>query len=131
DARLRVERQARLGLTRSLNRALGLARGALVARLDADDLAVPERVARQRAFLDGHPDVGLLGTGAREVDAAGREVAVVVPPADDRLRAEGRLRWRAVRSGAYPPWCALFALRPWLALALPPGVRRTLRRART
>ena len=208
DARLRVERQARLGLTRSLNRALGLARGALVARLDADDLAVPERFARQRAFLDAHPDVGLLGTGAREVDAAGREVAVVVPPADDaairrtlirrnpfvhssvmlrreavlrvggydetlpvaqdydlwmrlsrvtrlanlpeplvvrrllpgrvsavrdddRLRAEGRLRWRAVRSGTYPPWCALFALRPWLALALPPGVRRTLRRART
>src|SRR5439155_898083 len=83
DARLRVERQARLGLTRSLNRALGLARGALVARLDADGLAVPERFARQRAFLDAHPDVGLVGTGAGEVDAAGREVGVVVPLADD------------------------------------------------
>jgi glycosyltransferase involved in cell wall biosynthesis len=208
DARLRFERQARLGLTRSLNRALALARAPLVARLDADDVALPERFARQRAFLDAHPDVGLLGTGAREVDAAGREVAVVVPPTDDaairrtlirrnpfvhssvmlrrelvlraggydetlpvaqdydlwmrisrvtrlanlaeplvvrrllpgrvsalrdddRLRTEARVRWRAVRSGAYPPWCALFALRPWLASALAPGLRRALRRARS
>ncbi len=207
DPRLRVLRQARLGLTLSLSRALGLARGALVARLDADDVALPERFARQRAFLAAHPDIGLLGTGAREVDAAGREVALVVPPADDaairralirrnpfvhssvmarreavlraggydatlpvaqdydlwmrlaavtrlanlpeplvtrrlvpgrvsaardgdRLRAEARVRWRAVRGGAYPPWDAVFALRPLLALALPPGLRRALRRAR-
>jgi hypothetical protein len=50
---------------------------------------------------------------------------------DDRLRAEARVRWRAVRSGAYPPWCALFALRPWLASALAPGLRSALRRARS
>src|SRR5205823_5631558 len=54
-----------------------------VARRAADDLALPERLARQRAFLDAHPDVGLLGTGARAVDAAGREVAWIRPPEDD------------------------------------------------
>src|SRR5262249_28112057 len=54
DPRLRVERRARAGLTRSLNRALELARAPLVARLDADDVALPERLARQCAFLDVH-----------------------------------------------------------------------------
>ena len=48
---------------------------------------------------------------------------------DERLRAEARARWRAVRAGAYPPWGALFALRPLLALALPGPLRGRLRRA--
>jgi glycosyltransferase involved in cell wall biosynthesis len=206
DARLRVERRERVGLTRSLVRALDLARAPLVARLDADDTALPERLARQSQFLDANPEVGLLGTGAREVDLEGREVAIVRPPEDDaairrvlirsnpfvhssvmmrrsaleraggydpafavaqdyslwlrlaqvtrlanlseplvtrrlvpgrvstardgeRLWAEARVRWRAVRGGAYPWWCALFAVRPVVALALPPAWRRALRRA--
>jgi glycosyltransferase involved in cell wall biosynthesis len=54
DPRLRIERCARQGLTRALNRALDLARAPLVARLDADDLALPERLARQREYLDAH-----------------------------------------------------------------------------
>ena len=48
----------------------------------------------------------------------------------ERLGAEARVRWRAVRSGAYPWWCALFAARPALALALPGAWRRALRRTR-
>jgi len=47
-----------------------------------------------------------------------------------RLRAEARARWRAVRAGTYPAWCAVFAARPVLALALPAPLRRALRRAR-
>src|SRR5580765_6438409 len=83
DSRVRVERQPPRGLTPSLNRALSLARAPLIARLDADDLALPERLACQRRFLDIHPDVGLLGTAAREVDASGQLVSVVTPPEDD------------------------------------------------
>jgi hypothetical protein len=47
----------------------------------------------------------------------------------DRLRAEAKARWRAVHGGAYPAWCAVFALRPLLALAVPPTLRGALRRA--
>src|SRR5262249_15246071 len=83
DSRVRVERQAPRGLTASLNRALSLARAPLVARLDADDLALPERFACQRRFLDTHPGIGLLGTAAREVDASGRELCIVTPPEED------------------------------------------------
>ena len=60
DPRVRIERQPARGLTPSLNRALSLARAPLIARLDADDLALPERLACQRRFLDAHPHVGLL-----------------------------------------------------------------------
>jgi glycosyltransferase involved in cell wall biosynthesis len=83
DERARVVPQERRGLTRSLNRALSLATAPLVARLDADDLALPERLERQRAFLAARPDVGLLGTGALETDAAGREIGRIVPPERD------------------------------------------------
>ena len=208
DARLSVHRQPRTGLTRALNRALGLAGADLVARLDADDVALPTRLGRQRAFLAAHPEIGLLGTAAREVDEDGTPVREVRPPADDaalrraliranpfvhssimvrrallaraggydeslavaqdydlwmrlarltrlasldevlvlrrlgpgrvsvereedRLRTEARVRWRAVATGDYPPWCAVFALRPALALALPRALRRAMRAARS
>jgi len=83
DPRLSVERQPRAGLTRSLNRALARARAPLLARLDADDAARPERLARQYAFLVAHPEVGLLGTGAREIDVRGVEIRLIRPPEED------------------------------------------------
>ena len=83
DGRLRLVRQDPAGLTRSLNRGLGLARAPLVARLDADDTAQPDRLMRQAALLASRPDIGLVGTGALEVDAAGRAVGTIVPPEDD------------------------------------------------
>jgi len=83
---------ARAGLTRALNLALGLARAPIVARLDADDVALPERLARQVAFLDAHPDVGVLGSAAREVNGDGREVRVVRPPEDDAALRHALIR---------------------------------------
>ncbi|MBI3031160.1 MAG: glycosyltransferase family 2 protein, partial [Candidatus Rokubacteria bacterium] len=71
DPRLRVVHQPPSGLTVSLNRAWRLSGAALLARMDADDLAHPDRLARQVALLDAHPDVGLLGTGCRETSVTG------------------------------------------------------------
>src|SRR5262249_25521014 len=48
----------------------------------------------------------------------------------ERLAAEARVKWRAVRSGAYPLWCAVFILKPLSALMMPAALRGTLRRAR-
>jgi len=65
DPRLEVLRnEGNLGLPRSLNRALERVDSPLVARMDADDRCHPERFARQVAFLEANPDVGLLGTAA-------------------------------------------------------------------
>ncbi len=87
DLRLIVLRQPNLGLTRSLNRALALARGEYVARQDADDLSAPARLERQVAFLDAHPEVALVGTAVQAIDEAGRPVRVHrYPPEDAGLR---------------------------------------------
>ena len=52
DARLRVLRREGGGLVAALNAGLELARGDYVARMDADDIALPGRLARQAATLD-------------------------------------------------------------------------------
>ena len=84
DPRLRVLRQSRGGQTRALNSGLQAARAPLIARIDADDVALPTRLERQVAFLAAHPDVGLLGTAAREIAPDGSVVRTLVPPCDDR-----------------------------------------------
>lgn len=63
DPRLRILRnEVNLGVVGSLNRAMDVAEGRYIARMDADDLCLPTRFARQVAFLDRHPDVTLVGT---------------------------------------------------------------------
>lgn len=64
DPRIRLLQQANMGLAATLNKGLGLAQGALVARQDQDDLSAPERLARQLAYMQAHPDCVLLGSSA-------------------------------------------------------------------
>ncbi len=73
DARIRVVRNDKnLGLTRSLNRGLALARGQYVARIDADDYAYPSRLEKQIAFMKSHDEIGVSGAEMELVDAQGR-----------------------------------------------------------
>lgn len=74
DPRLLCVDQVNLGITRSLNRALALATAPFVARMDADDIAFPERLARQVAHLAAHPEIVALGAAVIYLDAAGRPV---------------------------------------------------------
>lgn len=62
DPRLRlVKSRERLRFSGALNLGLEQARGALIARMDADDVALPDRLARQREFMRAHPELGLSG----------------------------------------------------------------------
>jgi glycosyltransferase involved in cell wall biosynthesis len=61
------------GLAYSLNEGLARAQGKYIARIDAGDLAAPERLERQAAFLDTHPEVGILGTGHTFIDEGGQQ----------------------------------------------------------
>lgn len=72
DGRIRVFHQENRGLVRSLNRLIEEARAPLLARMDGDDIAFPERFERQVAFLDRHPDHGVLGTYTDQIDEDGR-----------------------------------------------------------
>lgn len=72
DPRVRVLSDGRhRGLAHRLNELAALAEAPLLARMDADDLMHPERLARQVAFLDAHPEVDALGAGAFTMDADG------------------------------------------------------------
>jgi hypothetical protein len=77
-----------LGLAPSLGRGVAEARGELVARLDADDVALPDRLERQVAFMDAHPDVALVGSWYEEMSADGAPGARVRVPT-----AHWDLRW--------------------------------------
>ncbi len=50
------------------------ARGALIARMDADDVAIPTRLERQLAFLESNPDVDVVGSYALDVSRDGTPV---------------------------------------------------------
>lgn len=65
DRRLVVLTRPHEGIVAALNAGLAQVRGRYVARMDADDVAMPERLARQRAHLDAHPDIGLVSCRVR------------------------------------------------------------------
>jgi glycosyltransferase involved in cell wall biosynthesis len=82
-----VQNDRNLGLTKSLNRGLALARSAVVARQDADDISLPHRLARQKQYLEAHPDVSLVGSGYETIDGSGRSSpAAALPQASDEIR---------------------------------------------
>lgn len=75
DVRIRIiTNPGNIGLTRSLNKAFAEARGTLIARMDADDVALPERFERQVAFLQKNPEVGVVGTSYRFINERGETI---------------------------------------------------------
>lgn len=64
DTRIVVVSQENQGLARSLNRGISLSRGRYIARQDHDDLSMPTRFEKQLAYMDSHPNCGLLGTAS-------------------------------------------------------------------
>jgi len=62
DARIRLNvNPVNLGLPTNINIGLAMARGAYIARIDHDDVAVQDRLRLQSAFLDENPEVVILG----------------------------------------------------------------------
>jgi glycosyltransferase involved in cell wall biosynthesis len=70
------------GLIAALNRGLQIARGLYVARHDADDVALPQRLQTQVQFLDTHSDLVLIGSAYTEIDEAGQPGKRVHLPED-------------------------------------------------
>lgn len=89
DPRVRLVRnQENIGLTRSLNKGLRLAQGIYIARMDADDISLPERFERQTAFFSTFPDIGLLGVAYWNMNSKGEKQNLVRPPTADSV-----IRW--------------------------------------
>jgi glycosyltransferase involved in cell wall biosynthesis len=93
DPRVRhIANPTRTSLVDQRNRALAEARGDIVAMLDADDLAEPDRFEKQLAFLDAHPDVGVVGSQLTIIDPQGVELGSRAYPLshDEIVRAFSR-----------------------------------------
>ena len=92
DQRIQVHASKnRLGLSGSSNAVVAKARAPIVARMDSDDVAHPDRLRRQWDVLQNRPEIAVVGTLCNGIDATGREVR----PRD---------RWRIVRRSRYIPF---------------------------
>jgi glycosyltransferase involved in cell wall biosynthesis len=68
DARIRlVENEKNLGLIATLNKGIDLSRGEYIARMDCDDISLPERLGTQVEFMDRNNSIGISGTFAKAV----------------------------------------------------------------
>jgi len=94
DPRLVIHRrEPGRNLAEVLNVAAELSRGALIARLDADDVSLPDRLQLQTEFLAANPEVALLGGQALLIDESGREFGrAEYPTSDAELQAALRER---------------------------------------
>ncbi|WP_281336369.1 glycosyltransferase family 2 protein [Flavobacterium eburneipallidum] len=70
DERIKlVVKPSNTGYTNSLNYGVQVAKGEYIARMDGDDISLPERFAKQVAFLDANPDVILCGSWFSKIDS--------------------------------------------------------------
>ena len=67
-----IENHENLGLAESLNKGIRQAQGKYIARMDADDISLPERFELQHQFLEKHKDIFLVGTSAQIMDRNGQ-----------------------------------------------------------
>jgi len=75
DPRIKIiNDEKNIGLTKSLNKGLKLARGEYIARMDADDISYPNRLEVQYDYLKNNPEVGLIGSWNDVIDEIGNTV---------------------------------------------------------
>ena len=90
-----------LGLAESLNRGYRVSSGEFIARMDADDIAVPERFEKQKNFLVEHPEIDLIGSDAAIIDDSGRKTGVSTTISDPELLKK-IIKYRTV--AFHPSW---------------------------
>jgi len=120
DARIRLLSDGKhRGLPVRLNQGIALARGKYVARMDADDIAYPQRLARQAAFLDANSAIDLVASRAILFDNDGTATGLFPFPGNDHA-AICAWPWRGFVF-AHPTWMgrtAWFRRHPYSEQAL-------------
>jgi len=89
DERIVLISQENIGLTKSLNKGLSLARGTRIARMDADDISKPHRLEKQVAYVHDNPHVVLLGSNYIKIDEAGNITGRTNLPGEEVL-----IKWK-------------------------------------
>ena len=88
DARIRYfENEQTQGVAKSYNRLLDLAKGEFIAVMNHDDISQPQRLEKQVAYLENHPEVGLVGTAYKKFGEINRFKTIENPKDDAEIRA--------------------------------------------
>jgi glycosyltransferase involved in cell wall biosynthesis len=95
DPRLRIISRPNTGISGARNDGTEAARGDLVASMDADDLAYPQRLADQVAYMTGHENCTVLGASVRLIDPDGVPLDCEHPPLDHQTIVAQFLRGRS------------------------------------
>ena len=75
DSRIRYcENKINLGVAKTLNKGLKISKGEYIARMDADDISLPDRLEKQVEFMNKNQNVGLLGSSWYVIDEAGKKI---------------------------------------------------------
>ena len=74
DKRIKLINQHNTGLTKSLNRAISISKGNLIARIDADDISLPTRLMSQFKLMSCNDKIGLCYTNYTEIDEMGEKI---------------------------------------------------------
>lgn len=90
DPRVRIRSHENRGVPKTRNELLAMAKGEFVAVMDADDIALPDRLTRQVEFLQQHPDVVCVGGSYQLIDEVGRLLLsrFAVPEPDSEVQAQ-------------------------------------------
>ena len=69
DKRIKVIiNEKNIGLAESLNKGISIAKGKYIARMDADDISLPNRFKIQFDYLESHPDIDVVGSNRITID---------------------------------------------------------------
>jgi glycosyltransferase involved in cell wall biosynthesis len=81
DARISfLQNEKNLGITATLNKALGISRGEYICRMDADDIALNNRLEKQIEFIRAHKSISIIGTQATLIDEKGQIIGEEIVP---------------------------------------------------
>ena len=92
DPRVRVIwNETNAGLTNSLIAGVNLSKGKYIARIDADDISTERRLEKMVAYMESHPEVGLLGSSCVLVNETNKMIGQIIVPKNDL-----EIRWESL-----------------------------------
>lgn len=97
-----IQNNQNIGLVKSLNRALEVAKGRYIARMDADDISEPTRIEKQVKYLQNNENIYLVGTNIEMID----EENNIIPKNNIFIKGNKNIA-KAMRFGnclAHPTW---------------------------
>jgi len=84
-----IVNEENIGLTKSLNKGLAVAKGKYIARMDADDISMPTRFEKQYQYMESHPQVIVLGTAIKFIGSgAWKKGTDNIRYTDEEVRAQ-------------------------------------------